>query len=138
MFDAAGGLVAEVRGFVVKRATRAAVERAEQERVADWLYEVEWRSQPSRSQAADFIPAPSALASRADARVEPLSAEHGLAAYRELLPPIEDLSLAYAGEALRRLGFTPTPGEHVSPASLAESLGVSPPTAGSSRACSRC
>jgi len=121
LYDQHGAPLGEVCGFAVKRASRGVVERGERERVAGWLYEVEWRPQPLPS---DAVGSPLLLAKRADARVDALSAQHAMSGYRQLLPDLEGLCLEYVCQAFLRLGFAPRRAERMVPAELAESLGV--------------
>jgi acyl transferase domain-containing protein len=43
VFDHEGKVVAEIEGFVVKRADREGLQRARQRRLQEWLYEIEWQ-----------------------------------------------------------------------------------------------
>ncbi|HLF25325.1 MAG TPA: SDR family NAD(P)-dependent oxidoreductase [Anaerolineae bacterium] len=129
VLDEAGQIVAELIGLRLKRADRDSLQRlapAPRARdFADWLYTVEWKPKPlARDNSADFVPDLASLADRVQPRVAPLSAQHGLSAYADLMPRLETLSSAYALQALRQLGWEPRAGEGMAVAGLAQRLGI--------------
>ncbi|MBI3243488.1 MAG: SDR family NAD(P)-dependent oxidoreductase [Chloroflexi bacterium] len=123
LLDENGQALGEVKGVHLKRAKREALLRLSEKQLDDWLYEVQWRPQP-RTESASFIPAPAQISETASADVTRLSAEHGLAAYRELNPLIDALCADYVLLALHQLGWKPKVGQRVAAESLAKELGV--------------
>ncbi len=126
LYNDDGYLVAEALGLHLKLAGREALLRATRQLTNDWLYEVQWQPKAiANTQTLALSLAPDVVADLSN-RVPALAAQHGLAAYRELLPALDTLSLAYIVEALHTLGWVPRPTERVNAAHLAAQLGVIP------------
>ena len=123
-----GELLGELAGFTVKRATRATL-LAALEGVEDLLYEVAWHDStlPTGMLAADFLPSPSAAATRS----HPFSRYLGdegveIAAEVDLQGEMERVAWCYALSALESLGWERTAGAMVDPEELRERLDVLP------------
>ena len=123
-----GAALGELTGFVLKRATRAALLSAA-EGLQDLLYEIAWRERPHTGglRAADALISPSTVAAGAGTFAEYLSREGVEIDDRAaLLNDLERLARSYAFSALRRLGWRPEPGAAVDPDALRERLEVLP------------
>ena len=128
LYDFSGALVGTLTGYTVKRATRSAL-LAAVEGIDELLYEVIWRdcALPPGMPSADFLPSPSAAASRS----QPFSrylAEEGVkvADETDLQEEMERASWCYALSALESLGWKRSASEVVVPKALREGLGVLP------------
>ena len=124
--DPSGALLGELSGYLVKRATRAALLSAV-EGVEDLLYEVVWRDRalPPGMPAADFLTAPSAIAAGSEPFTGYLAAEGvGAADRAALLADLERLARCYALVTLDKLGWQRTPGEAVDAGALRQRLQV--------------
>ena len=128
LYDLGGSRIGTLTGYTVKRATRGALLPAV-EGVEDLLYEVVWRDSalPPGMPAADFLPQPSAAASR------PLPFSRYLAAEgveiedeTDLQQAMERVSWCYALSALESLGWERKAGATADPEELRERLGVLP------------
>ena len=123
-----GELLGELAGFTVKRATRAALLSAV-EGIDELLYEVVWhdRALPPGMLPADFLPTPSAAASRSQPFSRYLSDE-GVEVGDEidLQGEMERVSWCYALSALETLGWGRSAGAVVDPEELRERLEVLP------------
>ena len=126
--DEDGAALVELQGLRLKRASRAAIQRATADRSGDWLYGVEWEPQPRTATeqrfAASSLPALDGIAHRLEARSVPVVTEHRVPVYEEASPHIEALSAAYIARALAELGWDPKMGDRVDPRSLVKQLGV--------------
>ena len=125
--DPGGSLVGELSGYLVKRATRAALLSAV-EGVQDLLYEVVWRDRalPPGMPSAGFLTAPSAIAAGAGPFTSYLAAEQVSAEGRAaLLADLERLARCYALAALDQLGWRRSAGESVDADGLRQRLQVS-------------
>ncbi|MXW60687.1 MAG: SDR family NAD(P)-dependent oxidoreductase [Acidimicrobiaceae bacterium] len=127
-YDPRGTLIGGLIGYTVKRATRAAMLSAAGG-LEDLLYEIAWRDRPlpPAMLAAEFIPAPSAVAVGS----EPFSAyladeDVGADSRDALLSDLERLAWSYARQAMDRLGWDLVAGEKVVADTLRELLGVLP------------
>ena len=124
--DPSGALLGELSGYLVKRATRAALLSAV-EGVEDLLYEVVWRDRalPPGMPAADFLTAPSAIAAGSEPFTGYLAAEGvGAADRAALLADLERLARGYALVTLDKLGWQRTPGAAVDAGALRQRLQV--------------
>ena len=125
--DPSGAVVGELNGYLVKRATRAALLSAV-EGVQDLLYEVVWRDRalPPGMPSAGFLTAPSAIAAGAEPFTTYLAAEQVSAEGRAaLLADLERLARCYALAALDKLGWRRSAGESVDADGLRQRLQVS-------------
>ena len=107
----------------------AATAEPRDSKLGELLYEPVWQSKPRVEAAdlrADFLEAPATLVEYLRPRLSTLQDEHGLDAYRELLPELEVLAGAYALAGLSRLGWQPRLGERLVPGALADQLAVLP------------
>ena len=128
IFDTNGVLVGELKGYAVKRATRAALLSAV-EGVDDLLYEVTWRDRalPPGIESADFFPSAAEVAAGTqlftgyleDADVDPTGRN-------ALLADLERWSWARALVTLEELGWKRVKGETVDPEVLRPQLDVLP------------
>ena len=128
IYDPNGVLIGELKGYAVKRATRAALLSAV-EGVDDLLYEVTWRERalPPGIEAADFFPTPGEVAAGtqlftgylADAGVDPDGRN-------ALLADLERWSWARALATLEELGWRRVKGETVDAEELRQRLDVLP------------
>ncbi len=123
-----GSPIGTLDGYTVKRATRSALLPAV-EGVEELLYEVAWRDRalPPGMPAADFLPGPSAAASRSRPFSRYLAAE-GVEVDDEtgLQADMERVSWCYALSALEALGWERGAGAAANPEELSERLGVLP------------
>ena len=128
LHDLDGSPLGTLSGYTVKRATRAALLPAA-EGVEELLYEVVWRDQalPPGIEAADFLPSPSAAASRAEPFSRYLAVE-GVRVEDEtgLQEEMERVSWCYALSGLEALGWDREAGAVVDPEELRERLEVLP------------
>ncbi len=128
LYDLGGSRIGTLIGYTVKRATRSALLPAV-EGLEELLYEVVWRDRalPPGMPAADFLPSPSAAASRS----KPFSgylADEGVevADETDLQGVMERVSWCYALSALEALGWERRAGEVVDPEELCVRLEVLP------------
>jgi acyl transferase domain-containing protein/SAM-dependent methyltransferase len=124
--DEHGTLIGELTGYLVKRATRAALLSAV-EGVQDLLYEVVWRDRALAPgmPPADFLTAPSTIAAGAEPFTGYLAAEGVSAEGRAaLLADLERLARCYALAALDKLGWRRSAGELVDVDRLRQRLQV--------------
>ena len=126
--DLGGSPIGTLNGYTVKRATRSALLPAV-EGLEELLYEVVWRDRvlPPGMPAADFLPSPSAAASRS----RPFSgylADEGVevADETDLQRVMERVSWCYALSALETLGWERRAGAVVDPEELCVRLEVLP------------
>ncbi len=128
LYDPEGVLVGELAGFTVKRATRAALLSAV-EGIDELLYEIVWRDRalPAGMLPADFLPTPSAAASRSQPFSRYLSDE-GVEVGDEidLQGEMERVSWCYALSALETLGWERGAGAAVDPEELRQRLEILP------------
>ena len=128
LYDESGARIGTLSGYTVKRATRSAL-LASLEGIDDLLYEIIWRDRalPPGMPAADFLPSPSAAASRS----KPFSsylADEGVevADETDLQGEMERVSWCYALSALETLGWERRAGAVVVLEELRERLEVLP------------
>ena len=128
LYDERGAQIGTLSGYTVKRATRSAL-LASLEGIDELLYEVIWRDRalPPGMPAADFLPSPSAAASRS----KPFSsylADEGVevADETDLQGEMERVSWCYALSALETLGWERRAGAVVVLEELRERLAVLP------------
>ncbi len=126
LYDTNGVLVGELSGFMVKRATRAALLSAV-EGLDDLLYEVVWRESALAPgiQPSDFLPSPGEIAERWGPFSDYLAAEGVDAGVRPaLLADLSCMARHFALSALEKLGWERKLGEAVEPEELRQRLGV--------------
>ena len=128
LYDLNGEPVGSLRGYTVKRATRASL-LAAVEGVEELLYEVVWRDralQPGML-PADFLPSPSEAAEASKPFSHYLTAEGvGVDEEAALQDDLERLSWSFALSALETLGWERGTGETVEPETLRKGLQVLP------------
>ncbi len=125
-YDQNGALIGELSGFMVKRATRAALLSAV-EGVQELLYEVVWRESvlPTGMLPADFLPGPGEVAARWGPFSDYLAAEGVDAGLRPaLLADLSRMARHFALAALEKLGWERKAGEAVDTEDLRRRLGV--------------
>ena len=126
LYDRDGGLIGELAGYTLKRATRAAL-LAAVEGVDELLYEMVWRdcALPPGMPPADFLAGTADIAATVGPFTDYLAAE-GVAAEERaaLLADLERLSRSYALQALERLGWERVTGASVDPEALRRRLSV--------------
>ncbi|HMD83202.1 MAG TPA: SDR family NAD(P)-dependent oxidoreductase [Terriglobia bacterium] len=125
LFDESGQVLMEVNGLLAKRAPREALTRG-RDRVSDWLYRVQWQPKPRLDErsSADYLPAPKHVAEYLEPLLEPLSRQHGLMLYEELIPEMDALGVAYIAEAFQQLGCEFRPGQRLGALTAARQMGV--------------
>ena len=126
IYDPAGALLGGLSGYMVKRATRAALLSAV-EGVKDLLYEIVWRDCALEQGItyADFFPDPSSVAAGAGLFSEYVAAEGVKPEDRNsLLMDLERWSRSYALTNLEKLGWQREVGMTVDPDDLRQRLGV--------------
>ena len=128
LHDVDGAPIGTLTGYTVKRATRSAL-LAAVEGIDELLYEVIWRdcALPPGMPPADFLPSPSAAASRSKLFSSYL-ADEGVEVADEidLQGEMERVSWCYALAALETLGWERSAGAIVDPEALCERLEVLP------------
>ena len=128
LHDVTGAPVGALSGYTVKRATRSAL-LAAVEGIDELLYEVVWRDHalPPGILPADFLPSPSAAASRSHPFSRYLADEEvEVAAEIDLQGEMERASWCYALSALETLGWKREAGAVLDPEELRERLEVLP------------
>ena len=128
LYEFGGSRIGTLTGYTVKRATRSALLPAV-EGVEELLYEVVWRDSalPPGMPAADFLPQPSAAASRSLPFSRYLAAEGvEIEDETDLQVAMERVSWCYALSALETLGWERRAGAAADPEELRERLGVLP------------
>ncbi len=126
LYDTTGVLVGELSGFMVKRATRAALLSA-LEGLDDLLYEVVWRESALAPGMlpADFFPSPGEIAERWGPFSDYLAAEGVDASLRPaLLTDLSCMARHFALSALEKLGWERKAGAVVDTEDLRWRLGV--------------
>ncbi|WP_288255010.1 type I polyketide synthase [uncultured Hydrogenophaga sp.] len=121
-----GGVLGQLRGVRLRKASREALRHALGGAEAELLYEVGWEDAPAPVPATTAMPDPAALAPALRRGFAALAERHGLSVYERLLPELDRLSLAHVANALRELGFDDTPTRAFSTAEEADRLGVQP------------
>ncbi len=124
VFDADGGLIAELLDVRLKRASADTLGRQGERALDDCLYQVAWRAVPAVADAPPEALPVAAMAAAAAAAVEPLRAAVGLEAFDTGLPRLDRLCAEFIVQALQRMGWAPAPGERVDSAGLAVRLKV--------------
>ena len=125
-YDQSGTRIGELNGFMVKRATRAALLSAV-EGLDDLLYEVVWRESALAKgiQSADFLPSPGEVAERWGLFSDYLAAEGVDATVRPaLMADLSCMARHFALTALEKLGWEREAGVVVDPEDLRQRLGV--------------
>ena len=125
-YDESGTLIGELSGFMVKRATRAALLSAV-EGLDDLLYEVVWRESalPPGMLPADFLPSPAEVAGNWGLFSDYLAAEGVDATVRPaLMADLSCMARHFALSALEKLGWEREAGAAVDPEDLRQRLGV--------------
>ena len=125
-YDQSGTLIGELSGFMVKRATRAALLSAV-EGLDDLLYEVVWRESalPPGIQAAEFLPSPGEVAERWGLFSDYLAAEGVDASLRPaLMADLSRMARQFALAALEKLGWEREAGAAVDSEDLRRRLEV--------------
>ncbi len=126
IYDTSGTPLGGLSGYMVKRATRAALLSAV-EGVKDLLYEIVWRdsSLAPGTLPADFLPSPAAVAKRSGL-LSAYLAEEGVEPKERtaLLRDLERWSRSRALMTLDKLGWQRSKGEVVSPEELRQRLAV--------------
>ena len=126
LYDQSGVLIGELSGFMVKRATRAALLSAV-EGVQELLYEVVWRESTLAPGLlpADFLPSPGEVADRWELFSDYLAAEGVDAGLRPAwLADLSCMARHFALSALEKLGWERKAGTAVDPEDLRQCLGV--------------
>ena len=126
LYDQSGVLIGELSGFMVKRATRAALLSAV-EGVQELLYEVMWRESTLAPGLlpADFLPSPGEVADRWELFSDYLAAEGVDAGLRPAwLADLSCMAQHFALSALEKLGWERKAGTAVDPEDLRQRLGV--------------
>ena len=126
LYSTDGTCIGGIRGFVLKRATRAAL-LAAVTGVDDLLYEVAWRKRALSGglRPAEFLAAPGAVAAGAGDVAAHLAAEGVEAGAAEgFLADLERLARGYALAALEGLGWRCEPGAAVRASELRRPLKV--------------
>ena len=126
LYDQSGVLIGELSGFMVKRATRAALLSAV-EGVQELLYEVMWRESTLAPGLlpADFLPSPGEVANRWELFSDYLAAEGVDAGLRPAwLADLSCMARHFALSALEKLGWERKAGTAVDPEDLRQRLGV--------------
>ena len=120
-----GAVLGTISGVVLRRATRASLQRAVGASADSGLsYQVVWEPAPLPLRAAPLLVAPATFMPGVCDRFDSLAQEHGMAVYDALLPELDRLSAQHVATALKRLGFVDTPGRWFTAEAEARTLGV--------------
>ncbi len=121
LLDGDGQVLAEVSGLHLKRASRNALVRSEQQTWHDWLYEVAWEARKTWS-----MPTPTTIAAQVIPELDNLKAHYHLTTYQDLSPKIDHLAAGYIQYALQELGWKPPLKNTFTLEQITASLGVLP------------
>jgi acyl transferase domain-containing protein/NADPH:quinone reductase-like Zn-dependent oxidoreductase len=126
IYDTGGTLIGGLSGYIVKRATRAALLSAVED-IDDLLYEILWRESPLVPGVlpADFLPSPGTIAASSGLLSAYLDEEGVRPEERNaLLDDLERWSRSRALETLEELGWKRERGEIIESEALRKRLGV--------------
>ena len=129
LFDEGGQLVAEVKGFTLKRTGWQALLSASPGNFNDWLYEVSWQPkpvEPARQNSLGLL-SPGQVAESLQPHLIELSAAQKTEVFHELVPHLETLSTAYILNTLHQLGWVWRMGQRGSTHLFAQQLQVIEP-----------
>ncbi len=119
--------ICEIRGLVLRQASRKALTPLDQEDLSEWLYELNWEesSQVSASkvQSSGFLAHPARVADDLHSYLGP---DENLKQFAALLPRLEALSTLYVSRALIELGWSLTQQQQFTTESLGRQLRVLP------------
>ncbi|MDB9527375.1 SDR family NAD(P)-dependent oxidoreductase [Oscillatoria sp. CS-180] len=118
-----GQLVGILEGLKLRPATPARVLGTPQ--FHDWLYQVDWQIKllPNVTPPAELLRSPDAVCQHIASAFDDLLNQPEVIAYRQCLPELEQLSLAYIQQAIATFG-NPSPDD--SPAELASLWNIAP------------
>ncbi len=126
VFDVDGTPVAMLEGVQLKRVGRDALDRLGERWLDSCLYNTQWPVAAVANVSGSAGPSPATLAAAGSRAVPGLRSAAALDGYDVFLPRFEALCGDYVVQTLRRLGWTPSPGETVAETPLAQRLGVVP------------
>ncbi len=122
-----GRRLGSLRGVVLRRASREALQRLGGVAAADGIhYGLEWQPAVPCLAAAPFLAAPATVAEPLRESFAQRAIENGMRVYEPLLRELDQLSSQHVASALSTLGFDATPGHVFTAASEAVRLGIVP------------
>ncbi|NEP33355.1 type I polyketide synthase, partial [Moorena sp. SIO3B2] len=126
LLSSKGETIAIIEGLQLKQVTREALLGREADELRNWLYEIEWRSQPrfGRQLPPEYILSPTAIDLKLHPLVSELVSEIDLNSYSQFLSQLETLSIDYIIQAFLEMSWLFPEGEIFSSKSLAEKLEV--------------
>lgn len=107
LIEADGKLVAKIENLRLKLANPQALLDKKQS-LEDWLYKIEWREQKiieNTSSSPDYLLSPQTIGEQIIPLLPELIEQAELISYRQLLPELENLSIAYILKAFDHLGW---------------------------------
>ncbi|WP_230967594.1 SDR family NAD(P)-dependent oxidoreductase [Nostoc commune] len=119
-----GTLVATIDGLQIQPVRQDSLRNAELNIWQDWLYQVEWKEQPTNSVGllSHVFQNPSIISRHISAQFT--QNQPDLEAYASLLPQLEELSIACVLEAFGQLQFSLQPAEEFSTTEAMLAMGV--------------
>ncbi len=127
--DEEGRIVAELRGMSFKRTDRATLERAIQEGVDDWFYEIAWKPLDRPDEFAGMpaaFPEFTELARPLQQNLEAFTQESGWNRFEQLRPGLDAVCAGFIAAALDGLGCHAIMGETFDSQVLADQLRIIP------------
>ncbi|WP_293088029.1 type I polyketide synthase [Moorena sp. SIO3H5] len=126
LLSSKGETIAIIEGLQLKQVTREALLGREADELSNWLYEIEWRTQPrfGRQLPPEYILIPGEISRKLNPLVSKLVSEIDLNSYSQFLSQLEALSIDYIVQAFVEMSWLFPEGEIFSSQSLAEKLEV--------------
>ncbi|NEO55705.1 MAG: SDR family NAD(P)-dependent oxidoreductase [Okeania sp. SIO3B5] len=126
LLNSKGETIAVMEGLQLKQVTREALMENEADKLSNWLYEIEWRSQPSfsRELPPEYLLSPVAIDLKLRPLVSELASEFDFKTNSQFVSQLEALSLDYIIQAFVEINWSFPDGESFSSESLAENLEV--------------
>ncbi|NEQ76569.1 MAG: SDR family NAD(P)-dependent oxidoreductase [Okeania sp. SIO2C9] len=126
LLSSKGETIAIIEGLQLKQVTREALLGSKADELSNWLYEIEWRSQPRFGQQLppEYILSPGEISRKLNPLVSKLVSEIDLNSYSQFLSQLEALSIDYIVQAFVEMNWLFPEGESFSSQYLAEKLEV--------------
>ncbi|AOX00475.1 hypothetical protein BJP34_14335 [Moorena producens PAL-8-15-08-1] len=126
LLSSKGETIAIIEGLQLKQVTREALLGREADELSNWLYEIEWRTQPrfGRQLPPEYILIPGEISRKLNPLVSKLVSEIDLNSYSQFLSQLEALSIDYIIQAFVEMSWLFPERESFSSQSLAEKLEV--------------
>ncbi|NEP50093.1 MAG: SDR family NAD(P)-dependent oxidoreductase, partial [Moorea sp. SIO3C2] len=126
LLSSKGETIAIMEGLQLKQVTREALLGREVDELSNWLYEIEWRTQPRFGQQLppEYILSPVEIYLKINPLVSKLVSEIDLNSYSQFLIQLEALSIDYIVQAFVEMSWLFPEGESFSSQSIAEKLEI--------------